>query len=45
MTETKERELGGHVVLTVGYDVSWGRIIVRNSWGQKWKQRIFHNVL
>ena len=32
----KERELGGHAVLAIGYDDSQGRFIVRNSWGQKW---------
>jgi C1A family cysteine protease len=36
MPQSKERELGGHAVLAVGYDDSQGRFIVRNSWGQKW---------
>ena len=35
MPGPKERELGGHAVLAIGYDDSQGRFIVRNSWGQK----------
>ena len=33
---TKERVLGGHAVLCVGYDDPTQRIIVRNSWGESW---------
>jgi C1A family cysteine protease len=31
-----ERELGGHAVLTVGYDDANQTFIVRNSWGTNW---------
>jgi C1A family cysteine protease len=31
-----ESVLGGHAVLAVGYDLSSGRFIVRNSWGTGW---------
>lgn len=36
MPSKKERLLGGHAVLGVGYDDSKQCIIVRNSWGQDW---------
>lgn len=32
----KERLIGGHAVLLVGYDDSNQRVIVRNSWGNDW---------
>lgn len=32
----KEKMLGGHAVLIVGYDDSIKRVIVRNSWGKDW---------
>ena len=32
----RERILGGHAVLIVGYDKSTQRYIVRNSWGSDW---------
>jgi C1A family cysteine protease len=32
----KERLLGGHAVVAVGYDDSTQRFIVRNSWGESW---------
>ena len=32
----RERFLGGHAVLLVGYDDSTQRFIARNSWGTKW---------
>ena len=31
-----ERVLGGHAVLTCGYDDATGRFLVRNSWGPGW---------
>ena len=38
----KERPLGGHAVMAVGYDDKAGRFIVRNSWGPDWgKQGYF----
>jgi C1A family cysteine protease len=32
----RERPLGGHAVLAVGYDDTTGRFLVRNSWGTGW---------
>jgi C1A family cysteine protease len=36
MPGPKERLLGGHAVVAVGYDDSTQRFIVRNSWGDWW---------
>jgi C1A family cysteine protease len=36
MPKPKEKQLGGHAVLAVGYDDASQRFIVRNSWGPKW---------
>jgi C1A family cysteine protease len=36
MPAPKEKVLGGHAVLAVGYDDSQQRFIVRNSWGKTW---------
>jgi C1A family cysteine protease len=36
MPKKKEKQLGGHAVLAVGYDEPSKRFIVRNSWGDKW---------
>jgi len=36
MPKRKERALGGHAVMAVGYDDHDKRFIVRNSWGPKW---------
>jgi C1A family cysteine protease len=36
MPGPKEKMLGGHAVLAVGYDDSAQRFIIRNSWGNKW---------
>ncbi len=36
MPKPKERMLGGHAVLGVGYDDTKKRFIVRNSWGPDW---------
>jgi C1A family cysteine protease len=36
MPQPKEKVLGGHAVLAVGYDDTQQRFIVRNSWGRKW---------
>ena len=38
MPHAKERLLGGHAVLAVGYSQSDQRLIVRNSWGAGWGQ-------
>ena len=36
MPKPKEKTLGGHAVLAVGYDEAAQRFIVRNSWGKNW---------
>ncbi|MDE2027986.1 MAG: C1 family peptidase [Candidatus Omnitrophica bacterium] len=38
MPGKKEKLLGGHAVLAVGYDQRQKRFIVRNSWGPQWGQ-------
>ena len=39
MPKAKEKMLGGHAVLAVGYDHPKRRFIVRNSWGPTWGQQ------
>jgi C1A family cysteine protease len=36
MPHPRERVVGGHAVMAVGYDDAAKRFIVRNSWGEKW---------
>ena len=36
MPRKKEKVLGGHAVLAVGYNQKQKRFLVRNSWGTKW---------
>jgi C1A family cysteine protease len=36
MPKSKEKQLGGHAVLAVGYDTAAKRFLVRNSWGPDW---------
>ncbi len=36
MPKRKERAIGGHAVMAVGYDDAEKRFIVRNSGGPKW---------
>ena len=36
MPKAKEKQIGGHAVLAVGYDDASKRFIVRNSWGTGW---------
>lgn len=36
MPQPRERVVGGHAVMAVGYDDSAKRFIVRNSWGTGW---------
>ena len=36
MPKPKEKQLGGHAVLAVGYDTAAKRFLVRNSWGTDW---------
>jgi len=39
MPGPKEKQVGGHAVLVVGYDNASQRFTVRNSWGRRWGQR------
>jgi len=34
----KEKVMGGHAVMAVGYNDSTSQFIVRNSWGPDWGQ-------
>jgi C1A family cysteine protease len=36
LPKAKERAIGGHAVMAVGYDDATGRFLVRNSWGADW---------
>jgi C1A family cysteine protease len=36
MPKPKEKQLGGHAILAVGYDDTQRRFIIRNSWGTGW---------
>jgi len=36
MPKKKEKVLGGHAVMAVGYNQKQKRFLVRNSWGTKW---------
>lgn len=36
MPRKKERAIGGHAVMAVGFDQGAKRFLVRNSWGAKW---------
>lgn len=36
MPKLGEKDMGGHAVLAVGYDLNQRRFIVRNSWGVNW---------
>lgn len=36
MPKARERALGGHAVMAVGYDDDTEQFIVRNSWGSSW---------
>jgi C1A family cysteine protease len=39
MPKSKEKCLGGHAVMAVGYDDAKKRFLVRNSWGTDWGQK------
>jgi C1A family cysteine protease len=36
LPKPKEKQLGGHAVMAVGYDEASQRVLVRNSWGTDW---------
>jgi len=38
MPSPKEKVLGGHAIVFVGYDQQTGRFKFRNSWGPNWGQ-------
>lgn len=44
MPQSIERAIGGHAVLTVGYNDGLERFIVRNSWGVKWGQNGYFTI-
>lgn len=44
MPGQKERLLGGHAVMAVGYDDSTQRFIVRNSWSAKWGMKGYFTI-
>jgi len=44
MPGPKEKCLGGHAVLCVGYDDSTKRFIVRNSWDTDWGQKVIFTI-
>jgi C1A family cysteine protease len=39
MPGPKEKVMGGHAVMAVGYDNPARRFIIRNSWGSDWGQK------
>lgn len=39
MPGPKEKQVGGHAVVAVGYDNAQQRFLVRNSWGRAWGQK------
>jgi C1A family cysteine protease len=39
LPKPKEKQLGGHAILAVGYDDTQRRFIIRNSWGPGWGQK------
>jgi len=39
MPSAKEKQVGGHAVVAVGYDNAAQRFLVRNSWGRNWGQK------
>jgi C1A family cysteine protease len=41
---SKEKVVGGHAVLAVGYDEPSQRFIVRNSWGPNWGQKGYFTI-
>jgi C1A family cysteine protease len=44
MPKPKEKQLGGHAILGVGYDDHQRRFIVRNSWGPGWGMKGYFTI-
>jgi C1A family cysteine protease len=44
LPKTKERPLGGHAVMAVGYDDKAKRFTVRNSWGPDWGKHGYFTI-
>src|SRR5437588_7408195 len=44
MPGAKERQVGGHAVMAVGYDNAAQRFSVRNSWGKSWGQKGYYTM-
>ncbi len=44
MPASGEKVLGGHAVVTVGYNDSDQRFIARNSWGTNWGQQGYFTI-
>ena len=44
LPKKKERSVGGHAVLCVGYNDAQRRVIVRNSWGPTWGMKGYFSM-
>jgi len=44
MPGPKEKQVGGHAVVAVGYDNAAQRFTVRNSWGRNWGQKGYYTM-
>jgi C1A family cysteine protease len=44
MPSAKEKQVGGHAVVAVGYDNASQRFSVRNSWGRSWGQKGYYTM-
>jgi C1A family cysteine protease len=44
MPKPKEKQVGGHAVVAVGYDNASQRFTVRNSWGRRWGQKGYYTM-